>query len=139
MLATTKPGDGLDPKGPYADTSCRIQAVVPMYGVHDILQHAKHHGTFELMNTAQRDLCRNASPVSYVSSDDPPALILHGTNDSLVPVEQSQILFEHLRKSGVQTELQIIKDAPHSFHLQPAQQDLRATVIEFFDKHLQPR
>ncbi|MCP4171193.1 MAG: alpha/beta hydrolase fold domain-containing protein [Fuerstiella sp.] len=139
MLATTNPSDGLDPAGPYADTSCRIQAVVPMYGVHDVLQHARSRGTFGLMNAARQELCRNASPVNYVSSDDPPALILHGTKDALVSVQQSKILFEHLRQSGVETELQVIKDAPHSFHLQPAQQDLRATVIDFFDKHLRER
>ncbi|MEO1980617.1 MAG: prolyl oligopeptidase family serine peptidase [Fuerstiella sp.] len=139
MLATTNPDDGLDPEGPYAGVSCQIQAVVPMYGVHDVLQQARSRGTFDLMNAAQRELCRVASPVTYVSPDDPPALILHGTKDALVSVEQSQILFDRLRKSGVKAELQIIKDAPHSFHLQPAQQDLRATVIEFFDKHLRER
>ena len=139
MLATTNPDDGLDPEGPYADVPCQIQAVVPMYGVHDVLQQARSRGTFDLMNAAQRELCRTASPVTYVSSDDPPALILHGTKDALVSVEQSQILFDRLRKYGVSVELQIIKDAPHSFHLQPAQRDLRATVVDFFDKHLRGR
>lgn len=139
MPATTTPTYGLDPEGPYADTSCRIQAVIPMYGVQDVLQHAKKRGTFRLMSAVPRELCPNASPVSCVSSDDPPALILHGTKDALVSVEQSQILFDHLRRTGVETELQIITDALHSFHLHPSSQDLKAIVIEFLDKHLRVR
>ena len=39
---------------------------------------------------------------------------------------------------GVQTKLIIIRDAPHSFHLQPKQRDLRPEVIDLFDKHLKP-
>ncbi|MFK8113331.1 MAG: alpha/beta hydrolase family protein, partial [Rubripirellula sp.] len=63
-------------------------------------------------------------------------LILHGTKDQLVPVEQSQILHDQLQKAGVQTQLHIIENAPHSFHLQPRQKDLRPIVIRFLDQHL---
>lgn len=136
MLATTDPEDGLDPEGLYSDYSCRIQAVVPMYGVHDVPQQAKHRGSFDEMNQQERSLCRSASPVTYVTPDDPPALILHGTKDALVPVQQSRILDRKLQQSRVPTILHIIEDAPHSFHLQPSQEDLRPLVIEFFDRHL---
>jgi len=134
ILATTDADDGLDPDGPFGDYSCRIQAVVPMYGVHDVVRQARLRGNS--LNTDDEKLCVQASPVTYVSADDPPALILHGTKDALVPVEQSQLLQARLQAAGVATELLIIEGAPHSFHLQPRQQDLRATVIEFFDSHL---
>ena len=135
-LATTDRRDGLDPEGPYANISCRIQAAIPMYGVHDILQQARLHGSFDAMTDKERELCQNASPITYVSPDDPPTLILHGSNDALVPVEQSQILFNRLTQSGVPVELHVIEGAPHSFHLQPEQQDLREIVFGFLDKHL---
>ncbi len=32
---------------------------------------------------------RAVSPVTYISEDDPPVLILHGTHDALVPYAQS--------------------------------------------------
>ena len=72
------------------------------------------------MTDAERELCRNASPVTYISPDDPPALILHGTNDALVPVEQSQILFDHLNESGVPAELHIIEGAPRRTAISPS-------------------
>lgn len=134
ILATTDSKDGLDPDGPYGDFSCRVQAVVPMYGVHDVVRQVKLKGN--TLTVDEEKLCVQASPITYVSADDPPALILHGTKDALVPVEQSQLLQDELQAAGVSSDLLIIEGAPHSFHLQPKQRDLRSTVIEFFDRHL---
>jgi len=134
MLAVTDADDGLDPEGPYGDQSCRIQAVVPMYGVHDIPVQARLRGN--MLTEADEKLCRQASPVTYITSDDPPALILHGTKDALVAVEQSSILQARLEAARVPSELIVIEGAPHSFHLQPKERDLRPAVIEFFNRHL---
>jgi dipeptidyl aminopeptidase/acylaminoacyl peptidase len=80
----------------------------------------------------------SASPIKQLSKDDPPMLILHGTADKTTPVDQSTRLHEAANEIGVPSKLIIIKDAPHSFHLQPKQKDLRPEVIDFFDKHLKP-
>jgi acetyl esterase/lipase len=135
LLAVTDAEHGLDPEGPYGELSCRIQAVVPMYGVHDILEQARFV-TNAGLSEGQQQWLRGVSPISYVSGDDPPALILHGTADALVPVAQSQILHQRLRDAKVHTELRVIEGAPHSFDLQPEQADLRPLVIDFFDRHL---
>mgnify|MGYP001080206542 CR=1 FL=1 len=42
------------------------------------------------------------------------------------------------KRIGVPSELIVIEGAPHSFHLQPKQRDLRTDVLTFFDKHLKP-
>jgi acetyl esterase/lipase len=118
----------------YPDYSSRVQAVVPMYGVHDVLKRARVDN--KELNDEDVKLCRNASPVTHISSNDPPALILHGTKDDLVPVSQSKILHKQLTASTVPSELIIVEGAPHSFHLQPKQRDLRPVVIKFFDRHL---
>jgi dipeptidyl aminopeptidase/acylaminoacyl peptidase len=64
--------------------------------------------------------------------------ILHGTADKTTPLDQSTRFHEAAKEIGVQSELIVIEGAPHSFHLQPKQRDLRPAVIEFFDKHLKP-
>ncbi|NQT13144.1 MAG: alpha/beta hydrolase, partial [Planctomycetes bacterium] len=138
MLGLTGPGDGLDPRGPHGEVSCRVQAIVPMYGAHDLTIFAREDNVYDAMTDRQRDLCVKASPVTYASKDDPPVLILHGTGDATVPVRQSDLLHAALKKVGVSTRLVVVEDAPHSFGLQPKQRDLRPLVIEFFDKHLKP-
>ena len=46
------------------------------------------------------------SPVHYVSKDNPPFLIMHGTTDALVPFMQSVELADGLKKEGVDVTLQ---------------------------------
>ena len=74
LVAMTSPEDGLDPKEPWGEVSCRVQAAMPMYGVHDFAAFAKEPPPAELT-----ELLKRGSPVTYATKDDPPALILHGT------------------------------------------------------------
>jgi dipeptidyl aminopeptidase/acylaminoacyl peptidase len=134
MLAFTDDSDGLEPAGPYKSLSSRVQAVVPMYGVHDVVRRAYARGSE--LSEFDAELCRQASPVTYITADDPPALILHGTADSTVSVKQSTLLHARLKSSYVPASLIVLEGAPHSFHLQPEQRDLRKKVISFFDQHL---
>ncbi len=54
-----------------------------------------------------------ASPIHYVSKDDPPFLIMHGEGDRVIPLRQSQRLYEELRKAGVDAKLKIIPGVGH--------------------------
>jgi dipeptidyl aminopeptidase/acylaminoacyl peptidase len=84
------------------------------------------------------ELYKQASPVTYVRQECPPLLILHGTGDKTVPLDQSKQLAEACKKAGMEHQLVIVEGAPHSFHLQPKEKDLRPLVLGFFDKHLKP-
>ncbi len=136
MLAYVDASDGLDPTGPYAGHSCRVQAVIPMYGAHDLIAHARARELLDRLTNEDKELARIGSPVTYIDKEDPPALILHGTKDALVPVEQSELLYKALKQDGVEATLHIIEGAPHSFHFQPKQEDLRPMAIDFLDRHL---
>ncbi len=75
------------------------------------------------------------SPVHYVSKDNPPFLILHGTHDTLVPYAQSVQLEAALKAQNIPVWLQTLPGAGHggaSFG-KPAIIQLMQT---FFDKHL---
>jgi acetyl esterase/lipase len=74
-----------------------------------------------------------ASPVTYVSKDDPPFLHIHGTADNLVPYAQAEEFDAALEKVGVSSTLLTGKDAPHVFF----SADLLSKMRVFFDKHLQ--
>lgn len=139
LLATSGNVRELDPPGPYAEYSCAIQCAVPMYGAAKVGDRPNTHKMLGKTYDEAPKLYRLASPADLADPDDPPCLILHGTADKLVPVEQSEILARALKNVGVEHELVIIEGAPHSFHLQPKQRDLRPPVLGFFDKHLKPQ
>ncbi len=118
----------------YPEHTSRVQAVVPMYGVHDLVALAQERDLAG--NSKIVELCRAASPIARLTPDDPPMLILHGTKDALVDVKQSEILAEACRAIGHEFELRIVEGGKHSFHLQPPGHDLRPLVTAFFDRHL---
>ncbi|MEV8127537.1 prolyl oligopeptidase family serine peptidase [Streptomyces sp. NPDC085944] len=59
------------------------------------------------------EAARDASPVTRVSPDAPPFLILHGTDDTLVPARQSVRLAEALRAAGHQPDLRLLTGGNH--------------------------
>jgi acetyl esterase/lipase len=87
---------------------------------------------------AAPDLVRAASPATYISADDPPFLIQHGTEDPLVPTQQSQEFADALKGVlGDKVTLILLEGAGHGgpqFET-PANLDL---VFNFLDLHLKP-
>ena len=49
----------------------------------------------------QKELVAKANPITYVSKEDPPFLIMHGEVDQAVPYNQSELLQAALEKVGV--------------------------------------
>src|SRR5205823_2479278 len=135
----TGPEAGLDPKAPYGAFSTRVQAVVDLYGPADLVQRGRDQVMLPGTQADRPDLYKQASPITHARKGKPPVLILHGTKDATVPVEQSQRMAEALTQAGVEHELILVEGAPHSFHLEPKEKDLHPAVIGFFDQHLKPR
>jgi acetyl esterase/lipase/GMP synthase-like glutamine amidotransferase len=141
MLAVAGPRSGLDPAGPYGECSCQVQCAVDLYGPADLTcWPPKSTGVSMLAGTRalKPELYRQASLATHVDRSDPPILIIHGTADGTVAVDQSRGFADALQKAGVAHQLVIVPDAPHSFHLQPKQRDLRPLVVGFFDRCLKP-
>lgn len=135
MVGVTGPESGLDPAGPYGEQSCKVSCVVDMYGPAD-LANWKDISALRTSRAQSPDLYRQFSVLTHLDKNDPPFLILHGTADTTVDVAQSKALDAALTQAGIEHHLEIIEGAPHTFHLQPKQKDLRPLVLAFFDKHL---
>ena len=75
-----------------------------------------------------------ANPITYVTRDDPPFLIVHGDQDPLVPHHQSELLFTALEKAGVRVRLNTVKGGGHGAGFGGA--ELEKLRRDFFDHHL---
>lgn len=135
MVGVTGPEAGLNPAGPYGEYSCRVQAAVDLYGP-TLWFASRDLAMFRKKRSEAPELYRLATPMTHASKNNPPILILHGTADGTVPVADSEAFAAALKKAGAEHQLVIVEGGPHSFHLQPKQQDLRPLVLGFFDKHL---
>jgi acetyl esterase/lipase len=128
-------GGELDPPG---EGDCRVQCAVDLYG--PVLWFEQRDlAMFRKARVEAPDLYKQADPRSHIDKNDPPLLILHGTADKTVAVADSEALAAAMKSAGAAYQLEIIPDAPHTFHLQPKQRDLRPLVLGFFDKHLKPK
>lgn len=79
------------------------------------------------------EIGRNISPVTHVTADDPPTLIIHGDKDFLVPIQQAEILVEKLKGAGVPAELSVKTGAAHGW---PDMGADMAKIADWFDKYL---
>lgn len=79
----------------------------------------------------------NYSPINYVNKNAPPTLIIHGSNDRLVPLSQSEILKHSLDSLNVESRFHILKGVDHAFIGINSKQrsDVQKWIVEFVEKH----
>ena len=145
MLGTTDQGAGFD-VGEFLDQSSRVQAVVDMFGPTDLTTldsapAAPLAKTVFGATTRDDPVLARASPVTYISPDDPPFLILQGDKDTTVPPSQSQEFYDRLKAAGVNATLVMVKNAGHGFApvggaISPSRAELTQSIADFFDKNL---
>jgi acetyl esterase/lipase len=75
------------------------------------------------------------SPIVHVTADDPPTLLIHGDKDELVPVSNSQTIYEAFKKNNVKTQLMIIEGAGHGFQGEDAKR-ASAAMVSWFEQTL---
>jgi acetyl esterase/lipase len=79
------------------------------------------------------EIGRKISPISHISSDDPPTLIIHGDKDWLVPIQQSETFIAKLKAAGVEAKLVVKPGAEHGWANMADDQKL---IADWFDGHL---
>lgn len=135
------------------DTPRRVQAVVDYYGPTDLLQgdahapagidlnwHAPESWPSRYLGGAladQRERVAATNPVSFVSADDPPFLIVHGDEDEIVPLHQSELLYNALEAAGVAAELYVVQGGGHARGGEFGSVALHRKTVAFLQQHLQ--
>ncbi|NBV97744.1 MAG: hypothetical protein EBT30_09420, partial [Verrucomicrobia bacterium] len=99
MLTLTRPEDGFDNAGSRTNIPAQLVCGVDFYGAVDLMTY---HDMKMFAKTREEapELYRKGSPTSYVREKSPPLLMIHGTGDETVKVEQSQVLRAKLEAAG---------------------------------------
>ncbi|MFC7265093.1 alpha/beta hydrolase fold domain-containing protein [Streptomyces lutosisoli] len=146
---------GVDLEGSEGTTeeSSSVRAVVDWYGVSELISLLSHTlpavpgldypspFTALLGGATGEELVARAaiaSPVTHVTagSPPPPFLLIHGTNDGLVPYSQSEALAEALEQIGADVTLQPVADADHIFLGAADVGPIVAQSVDFLVRHL---
>ncbi len=105
-----------------AQAGSRVQAVIDLYGPVDLTtEYGRTHDLttsfFGVSYEEAPERYREASPLTWISPENPPTLIFQGTIDDLVPVSQSDTLAAALDRAGVEHEYHRLKGWPHAMDL----------------------
>ena len=132
-------------KGDYLQYSSAVQAACPWYVPTDVtkmpvniprdMQAAPESLLIGMNASLHMEEALKACPISYVTEDAPPFLILHGTDDHTVPFQQSEILHDALEARGNDVTLLAIQGADHADR-QFFQRELWKIIEDFFTKKL---
>lgn len=152
----------LDGAGDQTDTdpvnrlSAKVQAVVAYFAPAD-LTVARGGAITVLMGFGYQDpnagppgprpdyienrLYREASPITHVTADDAPMLLMHGDQDTVVRIEQSEQMEQVLKKAGVAVTFIRVPGGNHgpNFRLKPGDPrlpDHTREATRWFDIHL---
>jgi acetyl esterase/lipase len=120
--------------GEHLEHSSRVQAVVDYFGPTDFLQMDAHRPPNGMLHDApdspesqlvggaiqeHPDRVARANPITYVSPQAPPFLIIHGDQDPLVPYHQSVLLAQALEAVGAPAAFYTVKGAGHGGFVDP--------------------
>lgn len=163
LVATSGDKRDTSAKDPIDRVSARVQAAAVFYPPTDflnwgqqgksfaanegMLRLARIAGAFDFRNYNEREtlymavkdstdrlkIYNDVSPITSVSSDDPPVIIVHGDNDRIVPLQQSQAIIARFSEMKVPNQLIIKKGAGHGWRDQDVETELFA---DWFDKYL---
>ena len=142
MLGVTGPDDGLEGDAPAGSPSTRIQAVVNYFGPTDLLATDLPEVTKPILakffgGTVEEkpEAAKKASPITFVTRDDPPILTFQGTKDPLVPHTQATKLADAMTAVGVPGRVELLVGASHGW----GGPELKHTMdgsFAFFDRYL---
>jgi len=135
--------------GDNTDYSSSVQAVVDLYGPVNFLTMTEDCAGNCVMDHDDStspeskfigcgiqdcpDIATEASPQTYITSDDPPFLILHGSDDQTIPIGQSENFHQALLDAGIDSTFITAEGYGHDYTISIRYHD---EIIEFFDSYL---
>jgi acetyl esterase/lipase len=151
LVGTAGPDAGWD-SGPYPNQPSTVEAVADFAGPSDLVTLGEEEGLPGVVQDNFVSLLghvppeqvpaelKAASPVNYVSKDDPPFLIIHGDMDPIVPLAQSQEMASALESVDVPVSFVVVKGGGHALDEPGAQPDtdqIEALIVDFFVREVQ--
>jgi acetyl esterase/lipase len=137
LVATADQSAGLEGDGGWQNVSSKVQAAAAYYGVSDLTTQFPQDTVqvivkfFRGTEKEKPELYRKASPIFYVSKDDPTLLLVHGEKDDGVPFDQSVRMAETYRRVGLPVEFDRKGSPVLSSHPMPLRSiGLHDTVFE---------
>jgi dipeptidyl aminopeptidase/acylaminoacyl peptidase len=84
----------------------------------------------------QKEMLRDLSPLHKLDRVKAPTLVLHGANDTNVPVVEAEQVVDFLKKRNVPVDYVLFPDEGHGFRKAPNRVRAAVAIVRWFDEHL---
>ncbi len=85
------------------------------------------------------ELLRRLSPIHKVDRVTAPTIVLHGANDTNVPVVEAEQVVDSLKKRGIAVEYVLFPDEGHGWRKTPNRVRSAVAVTRWFEKYLKEK
>jgi len=143
MIGTASDNGDANAKEDFMKESDRVASVVAYFPPVDLRPIVRGLGAandgsnisrFPALNF-EKEKAADYSPITFVTPDDPPTLLIHGDKDSLVPIINSQTIYDAFKKNRVKTNFVTIPGADHGFQGEDAKR-ASALMVAWFEQTL---
>ena len=153
MLGTSKGIKAMEGEtGNNTDISSEVSCVVDFYGPIDFF-HMDKFGSdidflvdespaIELMGGPIHDnidKVLSANPITYINGDEPPFLIIHGTKDTIVPYNQSELLYEALKAAKVSSTMITVRGGGHGNGFGTKATDIAKQFLDHYLRNIESK
>jgi acetyl esterase/lipase len=128
MVGLTGDDGNSDSKDPVERVSSRTQAIVSWFPPTDLINWGVEGG-YKFIESARPTLfldmfgtitdlptqLKTISPIYFVTSEDPPLLLIHGDSDKTVPLQQSEIMQAKYQEVGLKVKLIVQPGGGHTY------------------------
>ena len=145
LTALTDPGVW-EGTGGYPGFSSQVKAVVTYEAPFDLTGGAQDFETTVIGDIDRVFGARKveASPINYVTANDPPVMIVHGTLDQSIYMPQAQKMYDRLVAAGVTVQFLKVTNGGHYLTApaksgttaSPDRRTISKLVGDFFDQHV---
>ena len=84
----------------------------------------------------QLQMLRDLSPIHKLDRVKTPTIVLHGANDTNVPVVEAEQVVDNLKRRGVPVEYVLFPDEGHGFRKTPNRIRSTVSIVRWFEDHL---
>ncbi len=145
LLGTADTDAGIPIAGAFQNESSRVQAVAAYSTIADFTHPEEllddYSRVFRTWPDPESPEMIEASPITHVSPDDPPFLLIVGEDDELVMTTQSERLDMRLQAAGVESSLLRVQHADHDLQATdaptiPSSAAINDRIVDFLDQRL---
>ena len=137
MLGTTS-GQAVFETAEWAGFDSSVKAVIDLFGPADLSLMRKDRRIQNFLGTNEQSMemtLQLSNPICHISEKTAPFLLFHGTEDSVVPYQQSQLLYDALQKHEIPSDFYLIQGAGHASD-EFWQEETKEIILDFLNKYL---